>query len=143
MLLAFARPEGVPEAEDLAGGVQSANGLRPDPPHKDDGTGWNRAQHAQAGQRQRGNVSLRYKVVARDPGEDKDTEPICSHERLQAPKRRSARRKAGDVAQALERVRREDLALPLSFDFPLPVGIKVKINLGESQAGPFPAAISL
>ncbi|CAJ1368355.1 unnamed protein product [Effrenium voratum] len=61
VLLAFARPEGVP-----------------DPPHKDDGTGW-------------------YKVVARDPGEDKDTEPICSHERL----------------QALERVRREEREVPV------------------------------
>ncbi|CAJ1398723.1 unnamed protein product [Effrenium voratum] len=66
VLLAFARPEGVP-----------------DPPHKDDGTGW-------------------YKVVARDPGEDKDTEPICSHERL----------------QALERVRREEREVPGVPDVP-------------------------
>eukprot|EP00434_Breviolum_minutum_P031012 symbB.v1.2.027429.t1/scaffold2809.1/size69810/4 len=48
VLLAFARPEGLP-----------------DPPHKEDGTGW-------------------YKVVARDPGEDKNTEPIASKERQKA-----------------------------------------------------------
>lgn len=48
VLLAFVRAEGVP-----------------DPPHKDEGTGW-------------------YKVVAREPGEDKNTEPIASRQRLQA-----------------------------------------------------------
>lgn len=48
VLLAFVRPEGVP-----------------DPPDKDEGAGW-------------------YKVVARDPGEDENTEPIASRARLQA-----------------------------------------------------------
>eukprot|EP00913_Durusdinium_trenchii_P032738 g30646.t1 len=59
VLLAFVRPEGVPDAKTRS------SILRPDPPDKDEGAGW-------------------YKVVARDPGEDENTEPIASRARLQA-----------------------------------------------------------
>lgn len=66
VLLAFVRAEGVP-----------------DPPHKDEGTGW-------------------YKVVAREPGEDKNTEPIASRQRLQALEQTRAQAEKQKVTVAVE-----------------------------------------